>query len=175
MATTWVDVTDTAVKIGLGALIGGIFSVGLIFATSWKERLAERRTRRFTHFEAALLSAERYLNYLINNMSIAAWHRSSDLDSADLKQAKKEYDLSYARFDEAVLDLNTATSRLVLLNHEPIAKKLREASTLADKRLREIESGGSYDQQMRKFDRCRTELSEKRLEIMRLLREAYHR
>ena len=62
----------------------------------------------------------------------------------------------------------------MLVNHEPIAEKLRQASTLADKYLREIESGGSFEEEMRKFETCRRKLSTKRLEIMRLLREAYH-
>jgi hypothetical protein len=173
MATTWMEISDTAIKIGLGALIAGIFSIGLIFATSLKDTLADRRTRRLKHIEDALLAAERYLNYLIKHIANAAWYHSSDLDPVDSKQAKKDYDRSYARWDEATDGLNTATSRLMLVNHEPIAEKLRQASTLADKRLREIESGGSFEEEMRKFETCRFELSKKRLEIMRLLREAY--
>jgi hypothetical protein len=33
------EIIDTAVKIGLGALVAGIFSIGVIFATHLKETL----------------------------------------------------------------------------------------------------------------------------------------
>jgi hypothetical protein len=97
MATSWLDVTDTAIKIGLGALIAGIFSIFLIFATAFRDKLLDRRTRRLKHLEDALTHAERYLNYLIKHAATAAWHYSNDLGPFDAKQAKRDYELSKSR------------------------------------------------------------------------------
>jgi hypothetical protein len=168
------EITDTAIKIGLGALIGGVFSIALIFAAFLKDTLADRRTRRLKHIEDALLAAERYLNYVIKHAANAAWYYSTDLDIPDTKQAKKDYDRSYSRWDESLDDLNTATSRLMLVGSETVSEKLREASTLAGALLREIEAGGNHEDQTKRFETFRTELGAKRREVMRMLREAYH-
>jgi len=173
VATSWLDVTDTAIKIGLGALIAGIFSIFLIFATSFRDRLSDRRNRRLKHLEDALSHAERHLNYLIKHAASAAWHFSTDLNASDTKEAKKDYELSKSRWDAGADDLNTATWRLMLVNQESISDRLRDTSVLADKLLQKIEAGGTYDEQLSKFDAFKTEVGGKRREVMRLLRDAY--
>jgi hypothetical protein len=173
LATNWIDITDTAIKIGLGALIGGIFSIALIFAAFIKDTWSDRRTRRLRNIEEAAKGAERYLNYLIKHASNAAWHYARDLNPSDKKQALKDYERSYARWDEALDDLNTATSRLALFGYEAISEHLREASMLSDKLLRTIEAGGKSDEQAKKFEILRIELGKKRREIIRMLGQAY--
>jgi hypothetical protein len=61
----------------------------------------------------------------------------------------------------------------MLVNQESISDKLRDASDQADQLLQKIETGGSYDEQIVKFQSFRTDLGNRRREIMRLLREAY--
>jgi hypothetical protein len=173
MATSWLEITDTAIKIGLGALIAGVFSIFLIFATAYRDSLVDRRSRQMKHIEDVLGRAERYLNHLIKHASVTAWHYSTDLDPAAAKQAKRDYEGSNSRSDEAADDLNTATSRLMLMGFEAIAAQLREASDVADQLFQEMEAGGRYDEQMTKFRNFRRELSERRLQIMRMLRKAY--
>jgi hypothetical protein len=173
VATNWIEITDTAIKIGLGALIGGVFSVALIFATFVKETWSDRRTRRLKHMEDALISAERYLNYMIKHASNASWHYATDVNSTDRKQAKIDFDRSFARWDEAIDDLNTATSRLSLFGLDEPAIKLRDASMLSDKLLRDIEIGGESEQQAKKFEIFRVELGNRRREIIRMLGAAY--
>jgi hypothetical protein len=174
MATNWLEITDTAIKIGLGALVGGLFSIALIFAAFVKDKWSDRRTRRLKHIEDAVVGAERYLNYLIKHASNTAWHHASDLNLSDRKITAKDYERSYARWDEALDDLNTATSRLALFGHEAISNSLREASMLSDKLLREIELGGTSDEQARKFETFRVELGRKRREVIRMLGQAYN-
>jgi hypothetical protein len=172
--TNWFDIADTAIKIGLGTLVGGIFSVALIFAAFVKDKWSDKRTRRLKHIEEAVMGAERYLNYLIKHASNAAWHHASDLNASDKRFAAKDYERSYARWDEALDDLNTATSRLALFGYEPISDKLREASMFADNLLREIESGGPSEEQATKFEVFRLELGRKRREVIGMLRGAYN-
>jgi hypothetical protein len=173
VGTSWVEITDTAIKIGLGALIAGVFSVALIFATFLKDTLSDKRTRRLKHIEDAMNGAERYLNYIIKHASNTSWYYATDLNASDKKQAKIDYGRSFARWDEALDDLNTATSRLALFGYDDIATKLRDASMLADKRLREIELGGESEQQAAKFEKLREELGNRRREIIKLLGVAY--
>jgi hypothetical protein len=173
MTTSWMEITDTAIKIGLGALIAGIFSIFLIFATNYKDKLADRRNRRLKHIEDGVGHAESYFNYLIKHAASAAWFNSSDLDAPDAEQARKDYEMSKSRWDEGADHLNTATSRLILIGLEKISDQLREASDLADRLLTDIEAGGSYEQEMKKFQTFRSELRQKRREIMRMFQEAY--
>jgi hypothetical protein len=175
MATSSMEIVDTAIKIGLGALIAGVFSIALIFATLARDTFADRRTRRLRHIEDAIMAAERYLNFIIKHAATAAWFYSDDLDAASERQAKKNYDRSNAKLDDSLDDLNTATSRLMLVDYEAISELLRDASNRAYKLLGKIEAGGSYEEQDKKFEAFRTDLGAKRREIMRMLREAYQK
>lgn len=175
MATTLIEIIDTGIKIGLGALIAGVFSIALIFATLARDTFVDRRTRRLKHIEDAIMATERHLNYLIKHAANAAWFNSNDLSAADAKQAKKDYDRTYSKWDDALDDLNMATSRLMLVDHEPIADILREASNVGRSLLREIEAGGTSDEENEKFETLRNQLGSKRREVMRMLREAYHK
>ena len=175
MAITELDIIDTAIKIGLGALVAGVFSIALIFATLARDTYADRRTRRLKHIEDAIMASERYFNFLIKHASNTAWSNSNDLDAGQARQAKKDYDRSNSRWDESLDDLNTATSRLMLVDHEPIADMLRDASNVGFNLLSEMQVGGTEDEQRQKFQTFRTEFGAKRREIMRLLRQAYHR
>lgn len=175
MATTWIEVVDTAVKVGLGALITGVVSVGLVFATIMKETVMDRRNRRLKRLEDVSEACERYFNYAVKLASTTAWHWANDLDGQTSKRTKADYDKYIAAWDDALDQLNSASSRLLLLDHEPIADALRRAADLVDKKLREIETEGTSKEQEAKFENFRSEVSTERKEIVRLLRAAYRR
>ena len=110
---------------------------------------------------------------MIKHASNASWHYATDLNRTDRKQAKVDFDRSFARWDEALDDLNTATSRLSLFGLDEIAIKLRDASMLSDKLLRDIEIGGEFEEQTRRFEALRVELGNRRREIIRMFGAAY--
>lgn len=70
---TWVDVIDSVVKIGLGAVIGGLFSVVALRMNYRNEKDKERRARKIKMVEEAVDQAEKFFNTHANFISRLAW------------------------------------------------------------------------------------------------------
>lgn len=70
---TWVDVIDSVVKIGLGAVIGGLFSVVALRMNYRNEREKERRARKIKMVEEAVDQTEKFFNTHANFISRLTW------------------------------------------------------------------------------------------------------
>jgi hypothetical protein len=70
---TWVEVIDSVVKIGLGAVIGGLFSVVALRMNYRNEKEKELRARKIRMVEEAVDQAEKFFNTHANFISRLAW------------------------------------------------------------------------------------------------------
>lgn len=129
---TYLDVIDTAVKVGLGALISG-------FSTFWmtktKTRDDMRRERLQRHQGLLEKCAEqlegfshvflRYWALMVECVRLREQGSApSDKKSEELTKAKSELFNSYS-------DLTSAESKLLLLGHSDAQRLLRELGDLA--------------------------------------------
>lgn len=72
--TTWIEVVDSAVKIGLGALLAGAFSYFNLARNLESERRARLSTRRRDHFENILdLIAEIENKYILQKWRLETY------------------------------------------------------------------------------------------------------
>ena len=126
---TWIEVADSAIKIGLGALIAGVFGYLTHYSThkhsSMKEKAALKRLgveRVAEVVDAFSVSVSKYLSrlrYIAVNLPKGA---SAIPDEA--LEALKDVDLG---FRTCLGEMNLATSRLRLIGHSALADSLRDA------------------------------------------------
>lgn len=70
---TWVEVIDSVVKIGLGAVIGGLFSVVALRMNNRNEREKELRARKIKTVEEAVDLTQKFFNTHSHYISRLAW------------------------------------------------------------------------------------------------------
>jgi hypothetical protein len=152
MATTWIDVADTAVKIGLGAVIAGLVSVVLPMISFAKETYADRRARRLKMLEEIILRFNQFDSSQIKLLVIISdnveytmgW--STDASAAErYKDRGKEEDLLAVNFNQAV-------AYLELLGYHDLAGKIRSLSKLYDDSEETLESASSQEALTRCFE-----------------------
>jgi len=121
---TWIEVVDSAVKIGLGALIAGVIAF-LLSSTQHRNELKKAKIER--EFEMLKEVAEKVENF--NNIALRYWSLSSDwrrrllLDSTILPSSNlldSQNDL-YDSFSE----LTKAESLLLLFGYDEASVSLR--------------------------------------------------
>lgn len=122
---TWVDVVDSAVKIGLGALIAGLSSFILAQKNHERDAEKERRRRNKELLEAVAEHVERF-----TSASLIYWAWGGDFIRAangtkrsfpnpeKLKAAQGEH------FD-AFQEMTSAEAKLLLLGYKSAQEKLR--------------------------------------------------
>lgn len=124
---TWVDVIDSVVKIGLGAVIGGLFSVVALRMNNRNEREKELRARKIKMVEEAVDQAEKFFNTHTNFISRLAWI-VEDADGSPTQiapethaQLKERDDLLLESADRAQI----AASRFGLLDAQDSCSSLK--------------------------------------------------
>lgn len=132
-AKTWIDVADTTVKIGLGAIIGGLTSV-------WLARINNKHTNRTVnqHSRRKIIeSVVELLDTFTQSVTVywadrtnAAYriengHSLSDSQKNSLKQQEKKL------FDDFVI-VNTCKSKLLLIQAKDSVDKLIVYRDLVD-------------------------------------------
>ncbi|PPD11977.1 hypothetical protein [Methylophilus sp.] len=133
---SYLEVIDTAVKVGLGALISGLSTY---FLTKSKSRDDLKRERLFRHHGLLEKSAEQIENFshiFLRYWALLIEHvRNRKLDIHMTTQRKNE--LAKVKIDlfDAFSDLTSAESKLLLLGHTEAQKLLRDYGELA-KRIR---------------------------------------
>lgn len=133
---TYLEVIDTAVKVGLGALISGI-------STYWmaknKNRDDLRRERLLRHHGLLERSAEQIENFSHVSMRywalVVEWVRTRDQKLEFAASRLEELIKTKIEFFNAFSDLTSAESKLLLLGHAEAQKFLRDYGDLA-KRMR---------------------------------------
>ncbi|WP_369915943.1 hypothetical protein AB8810_06975 [Xanthomonas sp. NCPPB 3005] len=117
MAITWIEVADTAVKIGLGAIIGGISSY-LLATTTHKHNISRDLTaRKIRLLEVACEEAEKFFSYTIllyNKVSI--FSRDNNISRRDQSDFESDFIIeAHDGFLDALLARNKAMAHISLL------------------------------------------------------------
>jgi hypothetical protein len=131
--TTWINVADTAIKIGLGALIGGAFGIWVALVNNRSQSSRTYLEKKRSILESVLADVESFLGATIMywaNLSNAVYKRDKGirLTEADTKELKK---LEQALFESFKL-LGSCSAKLLLIGEEVAEAKLKELRTTVD-------------------------------------------
>ena len=132
---TWVEVIDSIAKIGLGAVIGGLFSVVALRMNYHNEKVKELRARKVRMVEEAVEVVEKFFNTHDNFIARLTW-MVEDAQGAPTRiapethvQLKERDDLLLESADRA----HIAASRLGLLKADDSYASLKGAiATIMD-------------------------------------------
>jgi len=169
---TWIDVVDTAVKIGLGALIGGGISYMLARLEHTKSAKLEFSKRRFETLQSAFeeisdFSSAISLYWADLNNGIFKREKGtlSDEEITEIEKAEKEL---YQKF----LVLGRARTKLELYAESESVKELDSFRSVAEKFFRNgtIRNKGYSQKDMAN---TKNDLIEKRSKVMESLSNAY--
>ena len=172
-AVTYLEVIDTAVKVGLGALISGV-------STYWmaksKNRDDLRRERLLRHHGLLEKSAEQIENFSHVAMRywalIVEWVRNRDQKLDLAPHRNEELTKTKAELFDAFSDLTSAESKLLLLGHTEAQKFLRNYGDLA-KRMRRHAYDGNKSLTEPQMDEYRAQLLEAREKLFNELSRIY--
>ncbi|CAM3602932.1 MAG: hypothetical protein ACI9ST_000738 [Psychrobacter glaciei] len=126
---TWIEVVDSAVKIGLGALIAGIIAF-LLSSTQHRNELKKSKVER--EFEMLKEVAEKVENF--NHITLRYWALSSDwrrrliLDSSIEKP--NELSVTQNEFFDSFKELTKSESLLLLFGYKDASVQVREYGDL---------------------------------------------
>ena len=122
---TWIEVVDSAVKIGLGALIAGVIAF-LLSSTQHRNELKKSKVEReFEMLKAVAEKVENFNSITLNYWAFATdWRRRLVLDSS-LPKSNGLLDAQNKLFD-SFSDLTKAESLLLLFGYSSAQIKLRE-------------------------------------------------
>lgn len=121
---TWLEVIDSAVKIGLGALIAGLSALALAKAQHRNTLAKDRAEREFQLLKEIAEKVERFTHTALKYWALSAdWHRAlrKDPDVKKSAQLRAAQDELFARFN----DITTAEATLLLLGQEDAQAQLR--------------------------------------------------
>ena len=167
----WIEVVDSAVKIGLGALIAGVITF-LLSSTQHRNELKKAKIER--EFEMLKEVAEKVENF--NNIALRYWSLSSDwrrrllLDSTILPSSNlldSQNDL-YDSFSE----LTKAESLLLLFGYDEASVSLRSyGETIISFRKRVSSLDIFFDES--DAASYRESMIDKRAELFKILNKIY--
>ena len=170
---TYLEVIDTAVKVGLGALISGV-------STYWMAKSKNRddltRERLFRHQGLLEKSAEQIENFSHVSMRylalIVEWVRNRDQKLDLAPHRNEELTKTKAELFDAFSDLTSAESKLLLLGHGDAQKLLRDYGDLA-RRMRRHAYDGNKSITEAQMEDYRSQLLEAREKLFNELSRIY--
>lgn len=147
---TYLEVIDTAVKVGLGALISGITAVWMAKAKTRDDMRRERLQRHQGLLEKCAEQIEDFSHVFLRYWAlIVECVRLREKGSDPSEEKSEELPKAKAELFDAFSELTSAESKLLLLGHSDAQRFLRELGDLAkgirrhawegNKKLTEIE------------------------------------
>ncbi|RBO83965.1 hypothetical protein [Marinomonas aquiplantarum] len=131
--TTWINVADNAVKIGLGALLGGGFGLFVAWMNNKSQVKKDLHDRRRAILEGVLESVDSSANaasLFWANLANTVYKR--DNNQQILENEKEELDKLQNNFFAAFTLLNSSGAKLLLLGEEISEAKLSVLRTEFD-------------------------------------------
>lgn len=131
--TTWVDVADSAVKIGLGALIGGTFGVWVAWLNNSIQAKKALNERRRQIIELAIESVDSACNAASlywSNLGNGVYKRDKGEKLTDTDKA--QLDSLQSKFFESFTVLNSSGAKLLLLDERDAETQLQELRAALD-------------------------------------------
>ena len=128
---TALEILDTAVKVGLGAIIGGVFTYLIAKLNHDKEMEKGRLRRRRELLEEIASKCDDFSKQCRDYWALLAdWLEVNDPDTK-LPEHRAKIEESEKRFYNAFHDLTSAEGRLLLLGEKEVRAKLREYALFA--------------------------------------------
>lgn len=172
---TYLDVIDTAVKVGLGAAISGVSAYWMARS---KSRDDSRRERMVRHHDLLEKSAEQLENF--SHIFFRYWAlivefvRMREKGNEPSKEKLEELARTKTELFDAFSDLTSAESKLLLLGHTEAQKLLREYGDLT-KQIRRSAWDGNKSLTESQMDECRAKVLESREKLFNELSRIYQR
>jgi hypothetical protein len=123
--TTWIDIADSAVKIGLGALIAGTVTLLAPIISFSKEVYADRRQRRLKLIEEAIVSFNAYYTEEMTYYASMTDYRRSKILNIENERKTQRFHKATERIDEKGMMFNKMVAHLELLGHHILAEKIK--------------------------------------------------
>ncbi|WP_352309524.1 hypothetical protein [Psychrobacter sp. W2-37-MNA-CIBAN-0211] len=168
---TWIEVVDSAVKIGLGALIAGIIAF-ILSSTQHRNELKKSKVER--EFEMLKEVAEKV--EIFNHVALKFWSLSSDwrrqlILNTSLQPSNSLLNAQHELFD-SFSELTKAESLLLLFGYDNAQVKLREYGEAVKSFKKRV---ASVDIPFNESDIAsyRKSMIDKRSELFSLLNEIY--
>ncbi|MGI2068169.1 hypothetical protein [Shewanella sp. MF08487] len=173
MPTTWIEIADTAIKIGLGAAISGVSAFLINRQTHNKSLEKENYSRNKETLESVTLSIEELTHALLKYWSyILEWAKNNEKGV----QASKEKTNSIIELRGDVFNLfkglTNSEGRLLLIGCVEQQKKLREYGTLISEFYR-YASRNNEEMQSSELEAWRTKILEAREQLYSSLNKSY--
>lgn len=173
MPTTWIEIADTAIKIGLGAAISGASAFLINRQTHNKSLEKENYSRNKETLESVTLNIEELTHALLKYWSyILEWAKNNEKGV----QASKEKTNSITELRGDVFNLfkglTNSEGRLLLIGCVEQQKKLREYGTLISEFYR-YASRNNEEIQSLELEAWRTKILETREQLYSSLNKSY--
>ena len=173
MPTTWIEIADTAIKIGLGAAISGVSAFLINRQTHNKNLEKENYSRNKETLESVTLSIEELTHALLKYWSyILEWAKNNEKGV----QASKEKTDSIIELRGDVFNLfkglTNSEGRLLLIGCVEQQKKLREYGSLISEFYR-YASRNNEKMQSSEIEVWRTNILEAREQLYSSLNKSY--
>ncbi|HEX7314363.1 MAG TPA: hypothetical protein VF297_10595 [Pyrinomonadaceae bacterium] len=171
--TNWVDVADTAVKIGLGALLGGVFSIVLAWLSHKQSTSRDYFKRRRELIEGIVDDLDRFyrsMSLFRSSLQNLLFIKNSQqpMTEEHLKAIKILEEKVYLSFS----DLYIVRSRLILVDEDSLERHvdrfIRHAGAFF--RIANIENENLTAEKIEKY---KSNLDERRKKILSGLSDAY--
>ena len=173
METTWITVTDTAVKIGLGTLIGGVFAIVMVSLTS-RRKLHEKFVEKCRNsLEEISEELERINSIVIQKSSIIAAVLEDSHASEIHKFAKADVATLDTDFGDALLSLHKVEAKLCLLGVEEISAMVEQFRIDITHGLELEDLPPDDDYGLYLNDKYNEIVSQHRLQILRAMAKKY--
>jgi len=171
--TTWIEIADTAIKIGLGAAISGVSAFLINRQTHKKTLEKENYSRNKETLESVTLSIEELTHALLKYWSyILEWAKNNEKGV----QASKEKTDSIIELRGDVFNLfkglTNSEGRLFLIGCVEQQKKLREYGTLISE-FYHYASRNNEKMQSSELNAWRTKILEAREQLYSSLNKSY--
>jgi len=129
--TTWIEIVDTAVKIGLGAVITGVATFVNNHQSHARTVEKDRHAKSVEMLESVTLSIEEVTHALLKHWShILEWARTNERG----EKPSKDRDESISEYRGELFDLSkgltNSEGRLLLMGYAQQQQKLREFGAL---------------------------------------------
>ena len=173
MPTTWIEIADTALKIGLGAAISGVSAFFINRQTHNKSLEKENYSRNKETLESVTLCIEELTHALLKYWShVLEWAKNNE-KGVQASKEKTDY-ITELRGDVFNLfkGITNSEGRLLLIGCVEQQKKLREYGALISEFCR-YASRSNVEMQSLELEAWRTKILEAREQLYSSLNKSY--
>lgn len=163
MPAQWIDVVDSAVKIGLGALISGIATYKVSALNHSKDVHKSIVNKKISMLEEISVHAEEYFYFctMLSNNVRGAQHTAKNVGEPLTKAQLDRFQSTQKELRDVLSSRNKAASKIKILSI-PAAE---EALTVHNEALSEFRRIVFFDRKMPTFEECEKYKSQRKKQV----------